>query len=41
LRKVPKGTPLIDQWTSWLEDYARLLQQHGQDVLQQVPDLFD
>jgi hypothetical protein len=41
LRKVPTGTALLDRWRSHLEDYARLLQTHGDFILKQTPDALD
>jgi hypothetical protein len=38
-RKLPPGTPQVDRWRSQLEDYARLLQTHGEAVLREEPVL--
>jgi hypothetical protein len=38
-RKLPPGTVLADRWRSHFEDYARLLQKHGEAVLREDPDV--
>jgi len=40
-RKVPPGAPVIDRWRTHLEDYARLLQQHGDAIMREDPDVLD
>ena len=40
-RKVPASATLVDRWRSILEDYARLLQQHGNAILNEASDVLD
>jgi hypothetical protein len=40
-RKVPPGAALADLWQSHLEDYASILQQHGRDILEELPGVLD
>jgi hypothetical protein len=40
-RKVPANAALVDRWRSILEDYARLLQEHGKAVLEEAIDVLD
>lgn len=39
-RKVRAGAALHDRWRSQMEDYARLIRNHGDAVMHEAPDVF-
>ena len=40
-RKVPAQTEVVDKWQSQVEDYARLMQKHGDAILHEACDVLD
>lgn len=40
-RKVSARTRVVDRWQSQMEDYARLIREHGEAIVHEAPDVLD